>query len=330
MRLLSRQLKKMPFKRKRFVKRRRYRRKGRRSYRKGGFKKRRFNRRRGTRTRMTHRGFGMRRQVGTVAPNRMRIKLTATDRFSTPITFFIPPLATTATREYRYSGNNIWDPYFDAGGQTVRNWSWLSNMYQYYRVYGSVMSVKVQFEDVLPSATQVPYSQQLVLAWHRDGNFWDGGGADELNYYYEGLLLQPCQVHTGMKSSKTSKQMRLRKYMTDRKCFGEQLEESNFVATMTSNPVSPWFWLIVNHVQQGHINGALETTLLSASYEVRVTYYTELFGRRMSFENTNAVDARIENGFIKGNPLLAAEKVRRTRITNVLPMSTISETDEKE
>lgn len=138
-------------------------------------------------------------------------------------------------------GNTLYDPGAATGSQQPLGFDQLSQLYSYYRVFASKLSIAV-FANTSSATTNimasiVPYVTNSPLA--SGYNYIDQPYA---RYGYAQIYRNPLKISN---------------FMTTKKIWGEtDLHDHNYYATTGANPGNLWYW----HVNANNIDGSTMDT----------------------------------------------------------------------
>jgi len=180
-----------------------------------------------------------------------------------------------------FRGNSIWDPDFALGGQTVMGWQAWNQFYLRYRVLGS--AIRMTFASTNDAANRgnitcavVPVSNTAQL---------------------DATLVQSKQLpYAKVRSTQQGANVvTIKNYISTAKVEGIPWNAPKiaaaYSAAMNANPDGDftWFWAVT----WGPMNG---TAIISVDFDVTITYYVELFDRRVLPQGQSLDDIENEDG----------------------------------
>lgn len=189
-----------------------------------------------------------------ITPDRIMVKLKYTETTA---------LTGAALFDYKYRGNSIFDPEEGVGGGQPTGFDQWANFYNQYIVTAS--AIRVDIVNTLASGSTsfivVPTSESTSLATNLDL---------VQNYpYAKSALLGP------LSSSRSTR--RIKHYISTAKMYGKNpraiMDDDQFGAITTANPVEQWHW----HILAQSIDG---TTNITGTLQVEITFYVVFYDRR--------------------------------------------------
>lgn len=237
--------------RRRGYKRSRYgRRYRRRLFRRRGRYGRRYGRRSSWKSRIT------KKKVGRMLTDTLFIKFKYVERYQ------LDNQGVSNVQSLIFRGNSIFDPFYTGTGHEPTSKDQWEAFYGNYMVLGSKISVRFMCEDTTED-------DSIICYVFPDNSFTYPGGTvvlEENPYVRYKHLQSPV---TAPKSCCT-----IKSYMSTKKFFGRPISQdfTYFGATMTSNPLTTWYWQIA-------ILNPYQVHTPTVQLYVTLTYYTRLYNR---------------------------------------------------
>lgn len=199
--------------------------------------------------------------VAQTLPDKIRVKLSDvfTDSVST----------TLADTFYEFAMNGCYDPYLGTGGGQPQGFDQWMSLYRQYRVKACKISV-YYFNKENAGVTQV----SIIPNWKGDSS---------IRTYFHPEQLQYCKYRRFASESGGGGHATgyINHYMSPAKIVGNKKavdSDDDFFGTDSANPTSAglcyWYVLVQDAINQ---NG----TDLHGELTVKLTYYTEFYGRRV-------------------------------------------------
>lgn len=220
--------------------------------------RRRFKRRKFAPRRFRRKGFRKRRKFTktsvsrfgtTVVPDKTILKMKYCET--------IERSPGTATDEYVFRGNSLFDPNFTGTGAQPLGFDQWANFYAKYRVNGSKITLMLfntsstnnMFVSLFPSliSTGVTFATDAIST--------------------------PYSRFTYISTTSSQPKAILKNYMTTTKIYGQNTRfEDNYEAATNANPINPWYWVI-------NAQSVNNSTVLLYQIIVIITYYCTMFER---------------------------------------------------